>query len=239
MPRDEEGTRVRGWIRGNERFRPVLNIKVCSHDERYSIEFQVQSLFDDQTVSCVRIVNGVDKFVREAMPTQEEESKASGKPIAKARPRPNSTAMVTSNFILVDERRWIDIETQKSHDYQWFQVSKAITRLLRHDSTVPRGLDGAIHDDDIIEEWRKKKFINAPQWSIEDWISTLAKGGGEKKRFQYCLNPNSPNQFLYLRAIQGHSGRSVIDPALQDIVTMYCYKKDFPSASITSETQVN
>ena len=48
MPRDEEGTRVRGWIRGNERFGPVLNIKVCNHDERYSIEVQVQSLLDDQ-----------------------------------------------------------------------------------------------------------------------------------------------------------------------------------------------
>ena len=44
---------------------------------------------------------------------------------------------------------------------------------------------------------------------------TLVKGGGAKKRFQYCVNPNSHNQFLYLRAIQGHSG-STINPALQD-----------------------
>ena len=221
MPRDEEGTRVRGWIRGNERFGPVLNKKVCNHDERYSIEVQVQPSFDDQTVSWVRIVNGVDKFVREALPAQEEENKASGKPIVKARPRPNSTAMATSNFLfLLMKEDGLTLKHRNRSIISVFRVSKAIIRLLRHDSTVSRGLDGAIHHDDIIEECKKKKFINAPQWSIDDWISTLAKGGGEKKRFQYCLNPNSPNQFLYLRAIQGHSGSGVIDPALQDNVLL-------------------
>ena len=52
---------------------------------RYSIEVKVQSLFKDRTKSWIGIVNGIDKFVREAMPIQEEE-KASGKPAAKARP---------------------------------------------------------------------------------------------------------------------------------------------------------
>ena len=46
------------------------------------------------------------------------------------------------------------------------------------------------------------------------------KGGEAKKRCQYCLNPNSSNQFLHLRAIQGHSWESAIDPALQDNVLL-------------------
>ena len=65
-----------------------------------------------------------------------------------------------------------------------------------------------------------------------DWISNLAKGGA-KKNIQYCVNPNSSNQFLYLRAIQGHSGDNSVDPTLQD-----CYRNDLPSASTTSGTQV-
>ena len=44
----------------------------------------------------------------------------------------------------------------------------------------------------------------------------MAKGGGAKKRIQYCMNPNSSSQLLYLRAMQGHSGDNAIDPALQD-----------------------
>ena len=65
----------------------------------------------------------------------------------------------------------------------------------------------------------KKQFANAPYWSIDKWISVLAKGGGQKKRFQYCLNPNYRQKFLYLRSIQGHSG-STINPALQDNVLL-------------------
>ena len=38
------------------------------------------------------------------------------------------------------------------------------------------------------------------------------------------MNSNSSNQFLYLRAIQGHSGQSATDPALQDNVLV---PKDF------------
>ena len=103
----------------------VFNIKVCSHDDRYSIEVLVPSLFEDQTASWVRIVNGVDKFVTESMPTQEEENIASVKPIAKARPRQKPTVTLASVSIPVHERRWRDIETQRSHDHKCFEVATA------------------------------------------------------------------------------------------------------------------
>ena len=64
----------------------------------------------------------------------------------------------------------------------------------------------------------KKQFACVPFWSINKWISVLAKGGGQKKRFQHCLNPNYPQKFMY-RAIQGHSG-STINPELQDNVLL-------------------
>ena len=44
----------------------------------------------------------------------------------------------------------------------------------------------------------------------------MAKGGGYKKRFHYCTDPSG--EILYLRALQGHSGRNLIDPTLQDNV---------------------
>ena len=39
---------------------------------------------------------------------------------------------------------------------------------------------------------------------------------GRAKRFQYCTD--SSGEILYLRALQGHSGRNLIDPSLQDNV---------------------
>ena len=57
----------------------------------------------------------------------------------------------------------------------------------------------------------------AQHWSDEMWKSTMAKGGGNNKIFQYCPDP-SGQEILYLRALQGHSGRNLIDPSLQDNV---------------------
>ena len=103
------------------RFGPVSDMKVCNHNGRYSIEVQVQSLFRDQTESWIRIVNSIDKFVREAMPIQEEET-ASWKPAAKARPilKPSSTSGWDSTPL--NQGQWIDIEIQESKDTHSFQV---------------------------------------------------------------------------------------------------------------------
>ena len=209
----------RGWIRSKARIGPVLNIKICYPHEQHSVEVQVPSLCWVNTVSWVRSVNGVDRYVTESMPTAKEENTASGKPIAKAWRRQKLTATLTSISNPFLERTWINIETQRSNDQKFFEVAKAITRLLRHDQSVPRGIDGAIHYNNIMEECRRKKFDDPSQRLLEDWISKLAKGG-VKKRFWCCVNPNSSNQFLYLRTVQGHSGESAIVPALQDNVLL-------------------
>ena len=59
--------------------------------------------------------------------------------------------------------------------------------------------------------------MRSQHWSDEMWKSTMAKGGGNKKNNQYCTDP-SGQEILLLRALQGHSGRNIIDPALQDNV---------------------
>ena len=105
----------------------------------------------------------------------------------------------------MEQRQWIDIEIQASKDPHCIKVSKFITRLLRLSQKVQREDDGAVHCDHVIEECKKsfqtiqgigrtklskQQFANIPHWPIDKWISVLAKGGGQKKRFQYCLNLN-------------------------------------------------
>ena len=65
LPRSEETSRVRGWIRGITKIGPVLGVKVCSHQGRYGVEIMIESLIRDRTVSWVRIVNGINKCVTE------------------------------------------------------------------------------------------------------------------------------------------------------------------------------
>ena len=58
--------------------------------------------------------------------------------------------------------------------------------------------------------------MHSRHWSDEKWKSIKARGGGNKNIFQYCTD--SSGEFLYLRALQGHSGRNLIDPSFQDNV---------------------
>ena len=121
--------RIKRWIQSNVRFGLVSDTKVCHHNGRYSIEVQFQSLFQDQTVSWIRIVNGVDKFVREAMPIQEEE-KSSGEPAAKARPILKSSSISDANFIPF----W-----KENMDWHWntrIQWSLLFSSLEFHHSTT-------------------------------------------------------------------------------------------------------
>ena len=94
-------------------------------------------------------------------------------------------------------------------------LSKKVVNLLRHNQKLHREEDGAI-------QFYKIKFHlrdHHPQiqnWSDDRWIACLAAGGGPKRRYQYCSD--YLGSIIYLRALQGHSGNSLIDLALQDNV---------------------
>ena len=94
-------------------------------------------------------------------------------------------------------------------------MSKQLSTLLRH-GHLPRREDGAI------EFWRLKddlqnKFEYSQYWSHVVRKSIMARGGGNKNRFQCCTDP-SGREILYLRALQGHTGSNPIDLSLQDTV---------------------
>ena len=61
------------------------------------------------------------------------------------------------------------------------------------------------------------EFENSQHWSDEMWKCAMARGGGNKKRFQYCTDP-SGQEIVHFQALQGHSGRHPIDSELQDNV---------------------
>ena len=65
LPRSEESSYVREWIRGNTKIGQVLDVKLCYHQGSYGVEIMIESLFRDRTVSWVRIVNRINKYVTE------------------------------------------------------------------------------------------------------------------------------------------------------------------------------
>ena len=117
------------------------------------------------------------------------------------------------------ERKWIDIEPSKQ-DLESYDLSEKVVNLLRHNQKLHREEDGAI-------QFYKIKFhlrdhhSQIQNWSDDRWIACLAAGGGSKRRYQYCSD--NLGTIMYLRALQGHSGSNLIDPALQDNVLTYIY----------------
>ena len=94
-------------------------------------------------------------------------------------------------------------------------MSKRVINILRHNQSVSREPDGAV-------QFYKIKFLvkdytlSTQNWSDNRWLACLAAGGGPKRRFQYC--PDYLGSIIYLRALQGHSGDSIIDLEMQDHV---------------------
>ena len=133
----------------------------------------------------------------------------------RAKPQRRDPASSSTRTLPTWERTWTDIEPQKYSLFD-YPVSKKLIYLLRHGSP-PRDNDG------VIEFWRIKDhlqdhFVFCHHWSDEKWKSSMAGGGGNKKIFQYCAD--SSGAIWYLRARQGHSGRNLIDPSLQDNVVI-------------------
>ena len=137
---------------------------------------------------------------------------------SKAKSKPQRRELVDlPSIIPMNERKWIVIEPGDS-SLSAYEISKKVINLLRHSQTVQRDEDGAV------QFWRMKNYLQNqfPQvlyCSDDRWKVCLAAGGGAKRRYQYCTDISGT--VVYLRALQGQSGRNLIDPSLQDNVIIH------------------
>ena len=89
--------------------------------------------------------------------------------------------------------------------------------ISTHSQQVHREDDGAVHFWRIKENLQSR-FPQTIHWSDDRWKACLAAGEGVKRIFQYCTDASGT--MTYFRSLQGHSGRNLIDPSLQDNVVI-------------------
>ena len=149
--------------------------KIGKHTEDTALKLKFFFFFKDQATSWIGIAFGVEKYVREAMPIQEEE-RALKKPAAKARPilKPSSTS--NWNFVPVGQRK----------DPYCFQMSKFITQFLRHKEVGRKEIAGVPYDR-LVEKCKEVLSEDSRYWSGE--IKKLKHGS---VLVQYCWKPNCP-----------------------------------------------
>ena len=229
LPRNDPASEAKGWIQGNMRIGPVLEVTTSFQHFKYGIEIRIESVNQENSHSWVRISYGTAKYVIDSIqdnteipadPQEEQVPQTSTSVVAarsKANAKPQPRGLVgTTATIPIHEIRWIDIEPSKQN-LASYDLSKKVINLLRHNQTIQREEDGAI-------EFYKRKFhlrnhhSQIHNWSDDRWKACLAAGGGSKRRYQYCSD--NSGTILYLRALQGHSGNNLIDPMLQDNVVI-------------------
>ena len=53
----------KGWIRGNTKIGPVLEVTTCYLQGKYGVEIRIESSNKDHSHSCIRISHGLNKLV--------------------------------------------------------------------------------------------------------------------------------------------------------------------------------
>ena len=157
LPRDEESSQRKGWIQGNTKIGPVLEVATCYLHGKYGVEIKIMSLNRDISHSWVRISHGSNKFVmnfsnieQEVPEVQLEEytSKLDAKDFAcrskaRAKPQRREPAGSSPRIVPIVRRTWTDVEPGK-YLFSDYEVSKKLIHILRHAQDVHREDDGAV-----------------------------------------------------------------------------------------------
>ena len=64
LPRDEETSEPKGWIRGNTKIGPVLEVTPCCLQDKYGVEIRIMSFSEDNSHSWIRISHGTNNWSR-------------------------------------------------------------------------------------------------------------------------------------------------------------------------------
>ena len=218
LSRDEEASQPKGWIQGNTKIGPVLEIAPCCLHGKHGVEIRISSMNRDNSHSWVRISHGSNKFVmnlnnnqQEIPEVQLEKFAFACQSKAKAKPQRRKPAGSSPRTVPIGKRTWTDVESRE-YSLSDCEISKKLIHLLRHEKHVHREDDGAVQFWRIKENLQKH-FPHCLHWFDGKWKKSMAEGGGgDQRRYQFCTD--SSRTIVYLRALQGHSGCNLIDPTL-------------------------
>ena len=132
LPRDEKPSDPKGWIRGNSKIGPVLEVTTSCLQGKYGVEIRIESVNKDNSHSRVRISYGLNKLVTDFSNNKENDNNEqetsemqfedlalktnalafASRPKAKAKPQRRTPASSTTKTTPIGEREWIGIEPE-------------------------------------------------------------------------------------------------------------------------------
>ena len=143
LPRDEDTSEQKGWIRVNTKIGPVLEVTTCCLQGKAGVDTWVSISHGLNT-----FVTNLDNNEQETTEMQFEDyalklnaSVVASRSKAKAKPQGRNSVSSSTRTIPIGERTWTYSEAQDYLPID-YPVSKQLSSLLRHGS-LPRNNDGA------------------------------------------------------------------------------------------------
>ena len=125
LPRNGKSSDPKGWIRGNIKIGPVLEVTTSYLQGKYRVEIRIESVNKDNSHSWVRISHGLDKLVTDMSNKEDDDNELetsempfeefslrlnagdfASRSKAKAKPQKRDSASSSTRTIPVRERTW-------------------------------------------------------------------------------------------------------------------------------------
>ena len=74
LPREEKSSDPKGWIRGNTKIGPVLEVTTSNLQGKYGVEIRIDSVNKDNSHSSVRISHGLNKLVADLSNKEDDDN---------------------------------------------------------------------------------------------------------------------------------------------------------------------
>ena len=182
LPRRDESSQPIGWIQGNPRIGPVLEITTSYLYGKHGIQIRIWSLRKDNSQSWVRISHGSNKFVIDSnynnteVPADVPEEQASQSIVkvfaarskAKAKPQRREPVDLPS-IIPMSERKWILNQENLFLCVRDFEESNQSSSALSNSTTRGRRSSSILEDQEFSS---KSIFTNnlLVGWSLESML---------------------------------------------------------------------
>ena len=126
LPREDGTSQPKGWIQGNTKIGPVLEVATSYLHGKYGVEIRIKSVNRDNTHSWVRISHGLNKLVTNLNNNEQETSEIqfeeyairlnasdfASRSKAKTKPQKRDSAGSSTRTIPSGDRTWTDVLNQ-------------------------------------------------------------------------------------------------------------------------------
>ena len=128
LPRDEKSSDPKGWIRGNTKIGPVVEVTTSYLQGRDAVEIRNESVNKVNSLSWVRISHGLSKLVTDLLNKEDDDNEQETSEIqfkdcalkttvlafasrskAKTKPQRRISAFSSTKTVPIGERIWTDI----------------------------------------------------------------------------------------------------------------------------------